>query len=77
MTDTLHKTEKFAETVTQVLEALVHNPQGVPTDPEVFDAVFNFIETALSDGDLDDVEVVADSDGFLRAASDTPFSSDE
>jgi len=77
MTENSPNTQIIADTVNELLEALVQNPHGVPTDPEVFDAVFNFIETALSENDLDDVEVMADSDGFLRPDTDTQFSNDE
>jgi len=77
MTERTPDKQLSADTINELLDALAHNPQGIPTDPEVFDAAFNFIETALTDDDLDDVAVVVDADGFIRPDTDSPFSIDE
>jgi hypothetical protein len=62
------------QAINDVFVALESNPEGVSVDPDIFEDVFNFIESALSIDDLDDVEIVTDSDGFLRTNDDETFS---
>jgi hypothetical protein len=62
------------QAINDVFVALESNPEGVSVDPDIFEDVFNFIESALSIDDLDDVEIVTDSDGFLRTDDDETFS---
>ena len=62
------------QAINDVFVALESNPEGVSVDPDIFENVFNVIEAALSDEDIDDVEIVTDSDGFLRNDNDATFS---
>ena len=66
--------ENKLQAINDVFVALESNPEGVSVDPDIFEDVFNFIESALSIDDLDDVEIVTDSDGFLRTDDDETFS---
>lgn len=62
------------QAINDVFVALESNPEGVSVDPDIFEDVFNFIETALSNDDIDDVDIITDSDGFLRTDDDATFS---
>jgi hypothetical protein len=60
--------------IDQFFEDLESSSQGIPADPDIFEAVFNFTESALTVNDLDDTDVVVDEDGFLSVDQHSTFS---
>lgn len=68
--------QNLIQVIDQFFDDLEHSSNGIPADPDIFEAVIDFTEDALTVDDLDDTDVVADEDGFFKVDTQSTFSAE-